>query len=108
MALGSLWVRRDSVILLEKNDFFYQSDVVDKAGLPYDAGAARQQLLDWNVGDVMSIPEFKLKSAAFERIGDVPAAHRKNCRFVMNYYIDVTEETFEIFQNVFSEIFFSG
>ena len=56
----------------------------------------------------MTISQFRDKGVTFERIGDVTAEHRQNCRFVMNYYIDIDEETFDIFQNVVQRYFFTG
>jgi hypothetical protein len=108
VALGSLWVRSDSIVLLEKNDYFFDNEVVDKAGVPYDIADALFALSEWDEGVAMTISQFRDKGVTFERIGDVPAEHRQNCRFVMNYYIDIDEDTFDIFQNVVQRYFFTG
>lgn len=108
VALGSLWVRADSITLLEKNDYLYGNEVVDKAGVPYDPIDALIALAGWEVGREMTIAEFREMSGVFEQIGNIPVEHRQNCRFVMNYYIDVDEKTFDIFQNVVQRYFFTG
>ena len=108
ISLGTFLIEPDGITLLERNLRFFESDIVDYNGLPYNNSAAASAALDWPLGEKMPTDSFSSLANEFIEIGDIETDTHKKCRFGALYYYETNDENLKIFNTIFQNYFFLG
>ena len=107
VALGTMVVGEDYLMLIGKNTSIESSKLVDMAGISYDTSAVWQELEKWPMNVKLTPTEFLERGRKFVQIGDIPSPQRVECRFGMDYFkAAYSKEADFNFEKIFNNVFY--
>ena len=108
ISVGTFLIESDGMTLLQRNERFFDGDIVDYNGLDYDNAAAADAIRAWPLGEKLTLAGFERLARDFIRIGDIETETHKKCRFGGLYYYETSDENLRVFNTVFQNYFYQG